>query len=577
MTHDDTSIQSSPDENTRSISLEHQLVRDAFEQFEDSSTDTVQPSSIDIPGYDILRELHRGGQGVVYLAHQKSTKRQVAIKLLLHGNFATPKARKRFEREVELVAQLDHPNIISIFDSGQTEQGMQFFVMDYIRGDQLRDHVRKNEMSVEEVIRLFQKICDAVQYAHQRGVIHRDLKPSNILVDPNGEPKVLDFGLAKSLENAEETIATISQDIVGTLPYMSPEQASGDGVGLDTRTDVYSLGVILYEILTGQYPYPVAGRMADVLRHIAETQPSPLSQAWNANSGVHERSTSRRSSVSSRRSGRSKCPIDGGMEVIVLTAIAKNKDRRYQSAGELGRDLDRYLKGEALYAKGDSLGYRMIVELKRRRRTLGSAAAILIAIAGVATYASARQNAILAEQEKRDADLARLLARASVENNWGEIEQAESLLEEALALEPGYWKALYERALLRKDLYFQRIPGDPELLAQAEADIRQVIPQQPNALRVHNLAAVIFTALGKGEEAIEAAEQVVRLEPPTDPRPRPNYRSVLAKALAADGRLNEALAAVEEGVSFANDAPNRFSRWYSGVYRTLAILRWVVG
>ena len=165
-------------------------------------------------------------------------------------------------------------------------------------------------MTLEETLSVFKQVCDAVQYAHHKGVIHRDLKPSNILVDSEGNAKVLDFGLAKRMIGPIQTVVSITQEIIGTLPYMSPEQAKGNPDHIDTRTDIYALGVILYEILTGHYPYPVAGQMADVLKHIAETPPTPPSSQWTPESGVTKRS--------SKHLRPGKCPIDDDLQTVVL-------------------------------------------------------------------------------------------------------------------------------------------------------------------------------------------------------------------------------------------------------------------
>jgi serine/threonine protein kinase len=273
------------------------------------------------PGYEIIRELSHGGQGVVYQAIQKTTKQKVAIKVLLEGPYATPSARKRFEREIELVAQLKHPNIVLVFHAGQTPDGRQFYVMEYVRGTPLIAYVREKKLSLGEALRLFAKVCDAIQYAHQRGIIHRDLKPTNILVDAAGAPKILDFGLAKWLAAPAESLVSVSQQVMGTLPYMSPEQARGNPDEIDTRTDIYALGVILYEMLTGDYPYPVVGQMAVVLRCIAEEEPTPPSRKWSRDSGIAHRSSGR------LRAGR--CPIDDEVQTIVLKSLSKERERRY--------------------------------------------------------------------------------------------------------------------------------------------------------------------------------------------------------------------------------------------------------
>lgn len=296
----------------------------------DAQADASLPHAIE--GFEILEEIGRGGMGVVYKAVQVSTKREVALKILLEGPFASEKSKRRFEREVELAAQLQHPHIVTILESG-VASGQYYFAMQYVDGRHLDAYLADRKLSIDDSLRLFGKICDAITYAHQRGVIHRDLKPSNILVDKEGVPYVLDFGLAKVAdpEEAAPTQLSITGQVMGTLPYMSPEQATGSHQDIDVRTDVYSLGVILYEMLTGKYPYPVVGHVAEVLKNIAEAEPEKPSK-------IRRR-------------------INDEVETIVLKALAKETYRRYQSVAALGSDIGRYLKGQPIEAKRDSRWY----------------------------------------------------------------------------------------------------------------------------------------------------------------------------------------------------------------------------
>jgi serine/threonine protein kinase len=292
-----------------------------------SAVDPLAASSVQPPeihGYQILKQIGRGGMGVVFKAIQVSTKRVVALKLLLEGPLASESARRRFEREIALAAQLRHPGIIPIYDSGEAD-GRMYYAMEHVFGLALGDHARSHNLDIKSKIDLFVRVCEPISHAHMRGVIHRDLKPSNILIDGAGDPHVLDFGLAKAGSLEENVNTSITAQIVGTPAYMSPEQASGDPTGIDIRVDVYALGVILYELLTGQMPYDTNCAIGKVLHNIAHAEPPSPSKI---------------------------CPkLDQDLSTIILKALNKRKEDRYQSVDSLAGDLKRFLAGEPITAK----------------------------------------------------------------------------------------------------------------------------------------------------------------------------------------------------------------------------------
>ena len=321
----------------------------------DSSTasmggDFSRPALLQVPGYSVQRELSRGGQAIVYLAVQLSTGRKVAVKVMREGPLADERQMARFQREVQILAALDHPNIVSIIDTGRATDGSLFISMPYISGVSLDEYVqrrqRKDGGDPSRMLRLFYKICVAVHEAHLRGIVHRDLKPSNIRVDERGEPHILDFGLARSaldryMKGSQKQVS-VTGEFLGSLPWSSPEQAEGDPDKIDVRTDVYSLGVILYQMLTnGRFPYEVVGNIRDVLNHIVSTEPKPPSQVIAAMAAAQEEGN--------RDLPQHKLPaVNEVMERIVLKALSKRRELRYQTAGELGKDVARYLRGISL-------------------------------------------------------------------------------------------------------------------------------------------------------------------------------------------------------------------------------------
>ncbi len=360
---------------------------------------------VTIAGYRILGELGRGGMGVVWEAEQERPKRRVALKVMRRDQRVDELHARMFQREAETLARLKHPNIAAIYASGHSDDGYDYFAMELVTGQTLDRWLRSRPeiIDADELklrLRLFRTICDAVHYAHQRGVIHRDLKPSNIVVSDESVSatggtrsttgpvvKILDFGLARITDSdiAATTVSEIGM-IKGTLQYMSPEQARGEVEVIDVRSDVYALGVILYELLAGKRPYDVSrSALAEAVRVICEEPPRSLKQSWSG-------------------AGR----LDPDLETIVGKALEKDMDRRYGSAAALGEDVERHLASQPILARPPSAAYQMRKFAARNRALVGGAITTLIAlIAGVvvSTTLGLREAEQRREAEKARTDL----------------------------------------------------------------------------------------------------------------------------------------------------------------------------
>jgi tetratricopeptide (TPR) repeat protein len=347
-----------------------------------------------IGSYRVIRLLGEGGMGTVYEAEQEQPRRVVALKIIRPG-LTTPERLRRFKHESQALGRLQHPGIAQIYEANTADTGygpQPYFAMELIRGVSLDRYAETHLLSTRQKLALMAKICEAVQHAHERGLIHRDLKPGNILIDETGQPKILDFGVAHVTESeGQPTLQTEVGQIVGTLAYMSPEQVVGDPQDVDTRSDVYSLGVILYELLSGRRPYNVHGRQIHEAVHtIREEDPTALS------------------SIS--RNYR------GDVETIVGKALEKDKARRYESAAALAADIERYLGDEPILARPPSASYQLQKFARRHRALVGGVAAVFVVlVAGIAVSSvlairarraeqsalTARDRAVQAEEQTR--------------------------------------------------------------------------------------------------------------------------------------------------------------------------------
>ena len=370
--------------------LDRDVAQIAGQVFDESSAPSL--AFKEFGPYRIKQMLGEGGMGVVYLAERSDLGTQVAIKFLRDA-WLSPARRERFASEQRTLAQLNHSSIARLYDADTLEDGTPWFVMEYVEGVPLTEFCRRNQCSIERRLKLFRAVCEAVLYAHEHAVIHRDLKPSNILVKNDGSVRLLDFGIAKQIENLETPVEQTRDGLrLMTPAYASPEQFRGERVGI--RADVYSLGVILYELLAGRLPFDFSNRSsAEAEKIIAERAPEKPSTVAN-------RAKASQLATDAPAPSTSKTAW-ADLDVLCLTAMHKDEARRYQSVEALIRDIDHYLKGEPLEARLDSLRYRAGKFVRRNRRSVIAAAAVVTVILGVVVFFTVRlaiaRNAALAE------------------------------------------------------------------------------------------------------------------------------------------------------------------------------------
>jgi serine/threonine protein kinase len=486
---------------------------------------TVDSAPTDGPGtvigpYKLLEQIGEGGMGLVFMAEQtRPVRRRVALKVLKPG-MDTRQVVARFEAERQALALMDHPHIARVFDGGATEAGRPYFVMELVRGVPITEFCDQRRLTTRQRLELFVLVCQAVQHAHQRGVIHRDLKPSNVLVtlhDTVAVPKVIDFGIAKAMSQSltERTLFTGFAQMIGTPLYMSPEQAEMNGLDVDTRSDVYALGVLLYELLTGTTPFEGEALkkvgLDEMRRIIREEEPPAPSQR------LHTLDAQACSTVSERRGvdGRWLAQVlRGELDWIVMRALEKDRNRRYESASAFAADVQRYLSDEAVAACPPSAGYRLRKYARRNRRALLTVGVLVVALV-TATVVSSWQ-AVVARDAQGQAEEDR--DRAKTAQNQAEAAKRQAATDAAIARAVADF--LQQDLLRQVDLRAQRGSGFvparnltvKEALDRAAGRIGQRFKDQPLVeATIRMTIGDTYANVGEWQLAVPHLERAVAL------------------------------------------------------------------
>jgi serine/threonine protein kinase len=521
--------------------------------------------------YKLLEKIGEGGMAVVYMAEQeRPLRRRVALKIIKLG-MDTRQVVARFDAERQALAMMDHPNIARVFDAGATETGRPYFVMELVRGVSITEYCDQNRLSTQERLELFVPVCNAVHHAHQKGIIHRDLKPSNIMVtlhDSVPVPKVIDFGIAKAMNQrlTEQTIFTRYAEMIGTPEYMSPEQAEMSGLDIDTRTDIYSLGVVLYELLTGTLPFDPetlrSAAFAEVQRIIREQEPlRPSTRLSTLGPEAKRIAEARRTDIAALAKSLQK-----ELEWIPLKAMRKDRTRRYRSAYEFSDDIRNYLDGRPLLAGPESAAYRLRKLLRKYRVPVATTAAIMaILLIGfvTSTYLYVRvqraQHAVATLEQSVDAD--RKLSTAQRLQAEGRYKEALDALEGYLQSGPAEPAArlLHANLLYTLDRFEEAeteltslLEGPPQIAGPAHCLLATIqMGTNPTAAQMHQQAgeallpqtAEAYTLRGIAADGSTASAQWLSKALELDPA---YYPARKARALACE--------AVRDYATMASDA-----------------------
>jgi serine/threonine protein kinase len=460
--------------------------------------DSAPPKTIGtrLGPYKLLQQIGEGGMGDVFLAEQEQpVRRRVALKIIKAG-MDSAHVLARFEAERQALALMDHPNIAKVLDAGTTETGRPYFVMELVKGVPLTKYCDTAHLSVRERLELFVPVCQAVQHAHQKGIIHRDLKPSNVLIglyDGKPIPKVIDFGVAKATSQklTERTMFTEVGQIVGTLEYVAPEQAELNNLDIDTRADIYSLGAMLYELLTGAPPFTTrqlrTAGFTDMLHLICEVEPARPSTKLASSLDLPALAVNRK-----LEPAKLTKLIKGDLDWIVMKCLEKDRTRRYETANGLARDLQRYLADEAVEACPPSAGYRLRKYLRRHKTPMLAAVLVMLALVGGTVGAM-----IGLVQARR--------AEAAANRERDHVTEAERVARQEADKAKAFSKFLTEDLLLQaqpdKNAPSNRITL-LEVVNQAAAKVEERFADQPLLeAEMRKTLGDVYAGLGKFEEA----------------------------------------------------------------------------
>jgi len=433
----------------------------------------IEAGSAQIPGYRLEGEIHRGGQGTVFHAVQLATRRACAVKMLIGGRFASTSQRQRFEREVEVIAALRHPSIVTLYESGVSRDAEPWFAMEFVDGERIDEFVARDRPSARAIAGLMREIAAAIAYAYRRGVIHRDIKPGNILIDREGCPRVLDFGLARAADPQAALHAgsgsTQAGEFVGTFAYAAPEQLSNDPQGVDSRCDLYALGVVFYEVLAGASPFAKARSLAEL---IDQKSRGVVPRLRAASSGA----------------------VDHDLEVIVMRLLDPDPSRRYDTADALVEDITRWLDGRPILARDDSLWY-VARKTIRRHAIVSTLAGVLVAtvLSSIVALAVAYQRA---ERERTRAEL----ERARVERGYRSFRDALESADPELGVGTSEMRVSDFLDVVEKQVRAE-LSTEPELMAEVLQTIGVIQLGFDESLRASDAIFRAYEIIRSGHDA----------------------------------------------------------------------------